>query len=104
MLAAGIGLVASDIIPTPADALYFYLQRINREKFEAGKITSTQYWARDLAGYYLLNPAWWVLVVGVGLAVPGTTGTKAKIAIGLAGVGAVAGVIIRNAHEKRQAQ
>ena len=39
-----IGLALSDIIPTPADALYFYRQQKLREEFEKGQISPKRYW------------------------------------------------------------
>lgn len=60
ILYAGLlGLVVSDIVPTPADAIYFRLMEKNKQKLNNKEITPKQYWTRDAALYYGLNPIWW---------------------------------------------
>lgn len=98
-----IGLVVSDILPTPADAIFFRLQEVNKKKLEEGKITPRQYWTRDALAYYGLNPLWWTLVL---LAVVNTKGgldNKLKLGLGLIGAGAVIGVLSKNIREEEKA-
>ncbi len=38
LYSAGIGLVLSDIIPTPADAAYFWAEKKLRDKWKNGEI------------------------------------------------------------------
>jgi uncharacterized membrane protein YkvI len=96
LIAVGIGLILSDIIPTPADAVYFNLQRANKEKLEKGEITPKQYWTRDALAYYGLNPLWWTAVLGVSLLAGKTYEQKRNILLTLVAGGLVVGVISRN--------
>lgn len=99
LYALGIGLILSDIIPTPADALYFYRQRINKQKLELKQISPKQYWTRDAFGYYAYNPLWWTLVLGATITLGKSYEQKRNILIGLIAGGAVIGVIAKNIKE-----
>lgn len=96
MIAAFTGLILSDIIPTPGDALYFWDQQRLKRKLNKGEITPKQFWAKNAAGYYLYNSAWWTLIFGLVMVMKGNYNQKAKIAIGLAGAGAVVAAIATN--------
>lgn len=96
LLAVGVGLILSDVIPTPADSLYFYQQRINKQKLERGEITSKQYWLRDILGYYGYNPLWWGIVLGASFTLGKDYTQKRNILIGLLAGGAVVGVVMKN--------
>ncbi len=95
-----IGLVVSDIIPTPADAVYFRLMEKNKQKLDSGQITPRQYWTRDAALYYGLNPLWWSLVLFAVVSTKGGLDNKIKLGVGLVGAGAVLGVISKNIREE----
>lgn len=97
-----IGLLLSDIIPTPADALYFRLMEKNKQQLEKKEITPKQYWTRDAALYYGLNPLWWLLVLGIVVKTKGGLDNKLKWGIGLVGAGAVLGVISKNIKEEER--
>ena len=96
LYAGAVGLILSDIVPTPADALYFHSEKRLRDKWKAGEITSKQYWDRTSMAYYLYNPIWWTLVLGAMYYTKGDVKQKAKIGVAIIGVGAVIGVIYRN--------
>ena len=96
LAAVGVGLILSDIIPTPADAVYFSMQQKNKEKLQNKEITPAQYWTRDALAYYGLNPLWWILVLGISLGLGKNFMQKRNILIGLAAGGIVVGVILRN--------
>jgi hypothetical protein len=96
LYAGAVGLILSDIVPTPADALYFYTEKKLRDKWKNGEITPEQYWKKTAMAYYLYNPIWWILVIAVIYNVPGDVAKKAKIGLAVAGAGAVIGVIYRN--------
>lgn len=96
LYAGAVGLILSDIIPTPADALYFYTEKKLRDQWKEGKITPQKYWTRTASAYYLYNPIWWGLVLGVMYYTKGDIKDKAKIGLMVAGAGAVVGVIYRN--------
>lgn len=97
-----IGLLVSDIIPTPADAVYFRLQEINKTKLEEGAITPKQYWTRDALAYYGLNPLWWSIVLAALVFTKGSVGDKAKIGLAIVGAGAVLGVLGKNIKEEEK--
>jgi hypothetical protein len=96
LYAGAIGLILSDIIPTPADALYFHTEKKLRDLWVEKKITPKQYWVRSASAYYLYNPIWWILVLGAMHYKQGDFKDKAKIGLAMIGVGAVIGVIYRN--------
>lgn len=103
VLYAGLlGLILSDIIPTPADAIYFRVEKRLRDKWKKGEIEPKQYWTRDAIAYYGLNPIWWALVAGVTLSIKGDTNKKLKIALALIGSGAVVGILYRNVKKDEQ--
>lgn len=97
-----IGLVLSDIIPTPADAVYFRMMEKNKQKLEQGAITPRDYWTRDALLYYGLNPIWWTLVLVAVVNTKGGIDNKLKLGIGLIGAGAVLGVISKNIREEEK--
>ena len=96
LLAVGVGLILSDLIPTPADGLYFKLQQSNKEKLNKGEITPKQYWTRDALAYYGLNPLWWTMVLGASLYLGKDFQQKKNIMIGLVAGGVVFGVLYKN--------
>ena len=81
LYAGAVGLILSDIVPTPADALYFYTEKKLRDKWKNGEITPEQYWKKTAMAYYLYNPIWWILVIAVIYNVPGDVSKKAKIGL-----------------------
>ncbi len=99
---AGLALIAGDIIPTPADAAYFHIERKLRNKWQDGTITPEKYWAGEAAAYYLLNPLWWGLVLAAMVLVKGDVAQKAKVGIAVVGAGAVVGVLLKNVKKDRQ--
>lgn len=96
LYAGALGLLLSDVIPTPADAVYFNLQQKNKEKLNAGQITPKQYWTRDATYYYGLNPIWWAIVLGSLYLTKGDYTQKAKVGLGVIATGVVVAVLHRN--------
>jgi len=96
LLAVGVGLILSDIVPTPADGLYFHIQQKNKEKLERKEITPSQYWTRDAIFYYALNPLWWCGVVGASMYFGKTYEQKRNIGLSLIAGGVVLGVLAKN--------
>lgn len=96
LYAGMVGLILSDIIPTPGDALYFYQQRKLKDKLNNNEITAKQYWIRDAAGYYLYNSAFWALVFGAVVLTKGDYSKKIKVAAAFLGGGAVVAVLVKN--------
>lgn len=102
LYAGTLGLLISDIIPTPADAIYFRFQEKNKTLLEQGKITPRQYWTRDALAYYGLNPLWWSIVLGAIVLTKGSLGDKAKVGLAIVGGGAVIGVLAKNIKEEEK--
>lgn len=102
LYAGALGLLISDIVPTPADAIYFRLQEKNKTLLEKGTITPKQYWLRDAAMYYGLNPIWWGLVLGAMVVTKGDFTDKAKVGIAIIAGGAVLGVLHKNIAEEEK--
>jgi len=96
LIAFGVGLIVSDILPTPADAIYFNYMRNNKQKLENGTITPKQYWTRDAMAYYGLNPLWWGSVLGASLLIGKDFTQKRNILLGLIAGGFVIGVLHKN--------
>lgn len=102
LYATTIGLLVSDIIPTPADAIYFRLQAKDKQKLEKGEMTPKEYWTRDAIYYYGLNPLWWSVVLGFVVFTKGSVGKKARVGLALLGAGAVVGVLAKNIREEEK--
>lgn len=96
LLSVLIGLVLSDVIPTPGDALYFWDEQRLKKLLNEKKITPRQFWLKNAGGYYGYNSGWWALVGAVVLMSGGSFNHKLKLLLALAGGGLVAGVILKN--------
>ena len=94
--AGAIGLLLSDIIPTPADALHFSIMQKQKRKLEKGEITPKEFWRNEAISYYALNPLWWTLVLGALYYTKGTYTSKLKVGMAIIAGGAVIGVINSN--------
>lgn len=96
-----LGLMLSDLIPTPADALYFRDERKLRNRWKEKDILPEDYWEKSASNYYLYNAIWWGLV---GLATIYTKGSAEKKFLtlgGLIGAGAVAAVLYTNVQKDK---
>jgi uncharacterized membrane protein YkvI len=96
LYALGTGLLLSDLIPTPADAVYFNYQRNNKQKLEEKKINPKQYWTRDAIGYYGFNALWWTSVLGASYFLGKNYYQKRNLMIGLIAGGVVLSVLHKN--------
>ena len=96
LYAVGLGLFLSDLIPTPADAVYFSYMRSNKEKLNEQKITPKQYWTRDALGYYGFNAIWWLGVLGASYALGKDYYQKRNILLSIIAGGAVISVLHKN--------
>lgn len=95
-VATGLGLILSDIIATPADALYFNLTEKWKNQLEDEQITPKQYWTKNALAYYGLNPIWWTIVVGSSIYIGKSAEQKFAIFIALLSGGALIGVLGKN--------
>ncbi len=91
-----LGAILGDLIPTPADPLYFWYTRRLRIQMENKEITPGQYWAKETAAYYFFNSGWWLLVLIVAISIKGDLRRKATVVGGVLGAGAMIGVIYKN--------
>jgi hypothetical protein len=96
LYAGAIGLLVSDIIPTPADSWYFYVQQKNKRKLENNEITSKEYWQREAFWYYTANPIWWSLVLATLYFTKGSLSNKVKVGLGVVALGGIVGVLNKN--------
>lgn len=103
LYASLVGATLGDIIPTPADAVYFLYERRLRVDLEAKKITPAQYWERTAFAYYILNPIWWILVFLITVSIKGDTKKKMQVMIGVIAAGIVFGVLARNIKKDTEA-
>lgn len=91
------GLVASDLIPTLGDALYFKKMKKLRDEWARGEVTPIQYWSREAFYYYTFNSGWWLLVgTSAYLIANGDYKLGAKLGIGMLGASFVLGVFAKN--------
>lgn len=97
-----IGLVISDIIPTPADAIVFSIEKKLRDKWKRGEISPAEYWRKKAIAYYCINPLWWAIVAGVTVSMKGDATKKLKVAGALIGSGAVLAVIYKNIQKDKK--
>jgi hypothetical protein len=96
LYAGAVGLLLSNIIPTPADALYFHREKKLKEKWDNKEITPEKYWQKTATAYYVYKPVWWGLVISAMYFTKGDVKDKAKIGLMIVGAGAVVGIIYRN--------
>ena len=102
LYAVGIGLIASDLIPTPADSVYFWLQQRNKQLLNENKISPRQYWTREALSYYGLNPIYWSFLVGISVVAGKDYYQKRNIFLLLLAGGAVLGVLNSNIKKDEQ--
>jgi hypothetical protein len=98
--AGAIGLLLSDVIPTPADAVYFYSVNKWKKQLENKEITPKQYWIRDAVAYYTYNPIWWAIVLSSLYYTKGNYSDKIKVGVAVISAGAVLAVINKNINSK----
>jgi hypothetical protein len=96
LYAGAVGLLLSNIIPTPADALYFHREKKLKEKWDNKEITPEKYWQKTATAYYVYKPVWWGLVISAMYFTKGDVKDKAKIGLMIVGAGAVLGIVYRN--------
>lgn len=91
-----IGLIVSDIIPTPADIFSFYVDKKLRDRWKKGDISPEEYWRKKTMTYYLTKPIYWSLVSAIIISIKGDATKKLKVAGALVASGAVAAIIYKN--------
>ena len=91
-----ISAAVGDILPTPADSLYFHLENKWIKQLNNKEITQQQYWTREALAYYGLNPLWWISVLGAIALTKGKIKNKLIVASSIVGAGAVISVLSNN--------
>ena len=99
-----IAAAAANLIPTPADSIYFMRQQKLKEQLEKGEISVEHYWYHDIGGYYLYTATYYGLIIATIAAIGGSYKTNARILLGLAGAGLVVGVMFRNIQKDKEIQ
>jgi len=94
----------ADMIPHPMDAVYFNLQKKNRDKFISGEITPKQYWRRNVISYYGCDALWWGFLLLVAVSVGGKAKDKLVVVGTILGAGAVIGIIHQNIRKDEEEQ
>jgi hypothetical protein len=94
----------ADLIPHPMDAVYFNLQKKNRDKFISGEITPKQYWRRNVIAYYGCDALWWGFLLLVAVSVGGKAKDKLVVVGTILGAGAVVGIIHQNIRKDEEEQ
>jgi hypothetical protein len=102
LYAGAIGLILSDIIPTPADAIYFRQMAKNKQKLNNKEITPKQYWNREALMYYGLNPIYWTLVLSAIYFTKGFYNNKLMVGFDILAAGSVIGVLNKNIREEEK--
>lgn len=87
LYAAISGLMISEMVPTPATAIAYFVQK------KATKKDPSQVRQKVATAYNFAAPAWWVLVFGAVHFYRGDFTDKAKLAAFLVGGGAAVGLI-----------
>jgi hypothetical protein len=96
--------VVADMIPHPMDAVYFNLQKKNRDRFISGEITPKQYWRRNVISYYGCDALWWGFLLLVAVSVGGKAKDKLVVVGTILGAGAVVGIIHQNIRKDEEEQ
>ena len=102
LFAVGLGLFLSDLIPTPADAVYFDYIRKNRIKLDQKIITPKKYWTNEAIAYYGFNAIWWAGVLGVSYALGKNYYSKRNIFLGLVAGGITIAVLNKNIKKDKE--
>lgn len=98
ILAAALG----ELIPDPADAVYFSLDRKWRAQMEKEEIMPEQYWKRKSVAYFTLDFVWWMLILLIAVSIGGNIKTKALVVGGIVGGGALIGIIAKNIQKDKE--
>ena len=96
LYAGAVGILLSNIIPTPAEALFYHTEKKLRDKWDNDEITAEKYWQKTASAYYLYKPVWWGVVITAMYFTKGDVKNKAKIGLIMVTAGAVVGIIYKN--------
>ena len=96
LFTALMAAIVANVLPTPADALYFSAQQKDKERLENGLITPSQYWRRDMIGYYAYTGGYYLIIFLALQALGGTYKNNARVLLAVLSGGLVLGVYGKN--------
>ncbi len=96
LYAGAVGILLSNIIPTPAEGLFYHTEKKLRNKWDNDYIIAEKYWQKTASAYYLYKPVWWGIVISAMYFTKGDVKNKAKIGLIMVTAGAVVGIIYKN--------
>ncbi len=102
IITALIGAAIGDILPTPADGLYFFKQKQLNDQLAKGEITPRKYWIMDAVYYYSLNPLYWLILAFIVYAIKGDYHLKVKVLLVILAGGMVIGILAKNIKKDEQ--
>lgn len=91
-----LAAIVANCTPTPADAVYFWRQQVDKQLLNDKKITPKQYWVRTAGGYYVYTAAWYLMVFATLASLNSSYKTNSRILLSLVGAGVVVGVVAKN--------
>lgn len=91
-----LAAIVANVLPTPADVLFFNAQSSDKTKLENGQITPKQYWMRDMLGYYGYTASWYLALFIILQAAGGSYKNNARILIAVLSAGLIVGVFNKN--------
>lgn len=92
-LVMGIGMMISDLIPTPADAIWIMCERwLEKNRMN---LSPEEYWGRKMLAYYLPNAGYWLGITLLIYYLKFPFEDKLKIFIGLISGGAIVGFVLK---------
>lgn len=94
----------ANFVPTPADAIFFWREQVDKDLLEKKEITPKQFWIRNTCGYYGYTAAYYALLFGTVYAIGGSYKTKARIILALLSGGLIVGVIAKNIQKDNKIQ
>ena len=90
-----VGMSLGNLLPSPSDSAYFFLQTNLRDKWKRGEISAEQYWKLNSLYYYFVPFTYWALLALIVINIKGSSEQKIKIAGALVGSGIAVGIILK---------
>lgn len=97
-----LAAIVANCTPTPADAVYFWRQQVDKQLLNENKITPKQYWVRTASGYYVYTAGWYLMVFATLASINSNYKNNSRALIALVGAGIVVGVVAKNIEKDEQ--
>lgn len=95
LYAGAVGIILSNIIPTPAEAVFYYREKSLKKQLEEGKISPEAYYRGNYRSLHYSKSIWWIGILAAMYFHKGNTQNKAMFGLALVGGGAVAGLVYK---------